>query len=157
MTTATFIKRPGRLRRLREGPLGAHLELFSQRLLTEGHCKQSAWRNIRVIEDFGRWLVRKRIAVESIDEEIVDRYMHFRERHRHPFLSDRPALNRFLAVLREVDAIDPQHPLPLSPHEQIVEDFRGHLCQTGGFAPRTIITHLPTVRRFLAERCKGGN
>jgi hypothetical protein len=37
MTTATFIKKPKRLRRLREGPLGAHLELFSARLLTEGH------------------------------------------------------------------------------------------------------------------------
>ncbi len=157
MTTATFIKKPRRLRRLRAGPLGAHLELFSARLLTEGHCQQSAWRNIRVIDDFGRWLARKGIAIETIDEGTVDCYMQFRNRHRHPFLSDRPALNRFLAVLRDVDAIEPQHPVPLSPHEQIMEDFRRHLREAGGFAPRTIITHLPTLRRFLAERCKGVN
>lgn len=156
MTTTTFIKKARRLRRLREGPLGAHLELFSARLLTEGHCQQSAWRNIRVIDDFGRWLARKGIAVESIDEGIVDRYMQFRARCRHPFLSDRPALNRFLAVLRDVEVIAPPQPLHLSPCEQIVEDFRRHLRQEGGFAPRTIITHLPTLRRFLAEHCKDG-
>ena len=39
MATATFIKKPKRLRRLREGPFGAHPELFSARLLAEGHCQ----------------------------------------------------------------------------------------------------------------------
>ena len=33
MTTATFIKKPKRLRRLREGPLGVHIDRFSARLL----------------------------------------------------------------------------------------------------------------------------
>jgi site-specific recombinase XerD len=156
MTTATFIKKPKRLRRLREGPLGAQLELFSARLLTEGHCQQSAWRNIRVVDDFGRWLTRKGMSVRDIDEGIVDCYMAFRTRYRHPFLSDRPALNRFLAVLREEELIAPQRLAQLSAHEQIVADFRHHLRGQGGFAPRTIITHLPTLRRFLDEHCKSG-
>ena len=156
MTTATFIKQAKRLRRLREGPFGAHLEMFSARLVTEGHCQQSAWRNIRVVDDFGRWLTRKGIVIGDIDEAIVDRYVAFRARYRHPFLSDRPALNRFLAVLREVELIAPQRPSHLSDHEQIVADFRRHLREQGGFAPRTIITHLPTLRRFLAEHCKNG-
>jgi site-specific recombinase XerD len=141
---------------LREGPFGAHLELFSARLLAEGHCQQSAWRNIRVVDDFGRWLTRKGIVVGDIDEAMVDRYMVFRARYRHPFLSDRPALNRFLAVLREAELIEPQRLPRLSAHEQIVADFRHHLREQGGFAPRTIITHLPTLRRFLAEHCKNG-
>lgn len=156
MSTATFIKEPKRLRRMREGTFGAHLELLSARLLTEGHCQQSAWRNIRVVDDFGRWLTRKGMGVRNIDEAIVDRYMAFRARYRHPFLSDRPALNRFLAVLREAELIAPQRPSHLSAHEQIVADFRHHLREQGGFAPRTIITHLPTLRRFLAEHCKHG-
>jgi site-specific recombinase XerD len=156
MTTATFIKKSRRLRRLREGPLGAHLELFSARLLTEGHCQQSAWRNIRVVDDFGRWLTRKGMGVRDIDEAIVGRYMAFRARYRHPFFSDRPALNRFLAVLRDAELIAPQRLSHLSAHEQIVADFRHHLREQGGYAPRSIITHLPTLRRFLAERCKNG-
>ncbi len=154
MTTATFIKMPRRLRRLQEGALGAHLELFSARLLREGHCQQSAWRNIRVVDDFGQWFVRKGIVIEDIDEAIVDRYMRFRARHRHPFSSDRPALNRFLAVMRDAEVISPQRPPRLSLHEQRMEDFRRHLREQGGFAPRSIITHLPTLRRFLAECCK---
>jgi site-specific recombinase XerD len=157
MTTATFIKKPKRLRRLREGPLGAHLELFSARLLIEGHCQQSAWRNIRVVDDFGRWLTRKGLGIRNIDEGIVDRYMAFRTRYRHPFLSDRPALNRFLAVLRDVELIAPQRVSHLSAHEQIVTDFHHHLREQGGFAPKTIIGHLPTLRRFLAEHCALGS
>ena len=156
MTTATFIKKPQRLRRLRESPFGAHLESFSARLVAEGHCQQSAWRNIRVVDDFGRWLTRKGLVVGDIDEAIVDRYMAFRVRYRHPFLSDWPALNRFLAVLREEELIAPQRPSRLSAHEQIVADFRHHLREQGGFAPRTIITHLPTLRRFLVEHCRNG-
>lgn len=156
MTTATFIKMPKRLRRLREGPFGAHLELFSARLLAEGHCQQSAWRNIRIVDDFGRWLTRNSGAVGDIDEATVDRYMGFRARYRRPFCGDRAALNRFLAVLREADLIAPQRPPHLSAHEQVVADFRHYLREQGGFAPRTIITHLPTLRRFLAEHCKHG-
>jgi site-specific recombinase XerD len=156
MATATFIKKPKRLRRLREGPLGVHIDLFAARLLREGHCQQSAWRNIRVAGDFSRWLSRKGIAVDGVDEGIVERYMQFRSRYRHPFLSDRAALNRLLTVLREVDVIVPKRPEPLSAHEQIVEDFRRHLLQEGGYGRRTIITHLPTLRRFLAEHCAGG-
>lgn len=156
MATATFIKKPNRLRRLRQGPFGAHLELFSARLLAEGHCQQSAWRNIRVVDDFGRWLARRGMVVGDIDEAVVNRYMAFRVRYRHPFLSDRPALNRLLAVLREEALIAPQRLSRLSADEQIVADFRHHLREQGGYAPRTIITHLPTLRRFLAEHCKSG-
>jgi len=41
MCTATFIKKPRRLRRIQEGPLGAYLELLSERLSREGHCQQT--------------------------------------------------------------------------------------------------------------------
>ncbi len=125
--------------------------MFSARLLKEGHCKQSAWRNIRVVGDFSRWLARKGIVAEDINDDIVNRYMRFRARHRHPFLSDRPALNRLLAVLREIEVIAPKRTASPTPHERIVEDFRRHLAQCGGYGRRTIITHLPTLRRFLAE------
>ena len=98
MTIATFIKMPGRLRRLREGPLGTHLELLCARLLTEGHCQERAWSNIKVIDDFGRWLERQGIAIKRIDEAIVDHYLRFRLRYRHSFPADRPALNRFCRI-----------------------------------------------------------
>jgi len=153
MSTATFIKKPGRLRRIQEGPLGAFVELFSERLLREGHCQQSAWRNIRVIDDLGRWLARKRILLHIVDERTVEQYMQFRKRHRHPFLSDRPALNRFLAVLRELDVVAPQPAPVVDENERIVQEFCSFLRERGGFAPRTIITHLPTLRRFLAAHC----
>jgi hypothetical protein len=156
MTTATFIKKPKRLRRLSEGPLGVHIDLFSARLSKEGHSQQSAWRNLKVVGDFSRWLARKGIFTEGIDEDIVDQYMRFRARHRHTFIWDRPALNRLLAVLREVELIAPKRLASVSPQERIVDDFRCHLSQCGGYASRTIITHLPTLRRFLSQCCPDG-
>jgi hypothetical protein len=75
------------------------------------------------------------IGAKDIDETLVDRYMAFRVRYRHPFLSDRPALNRFLAVLREMDLIAPQRPCEPSAQEKIVAEFRHHLREQGGFAP----------------------
>jgi hypothetical protein len=35
------------LRRLHEGPLGIHVDVFADRLLNEGHCPESARRNLR--------------------------------------------------------------------------------------------------------------
>ena len=156
MTTATFIKKPKRLRRLREGPLGIHMDLFSARLLREGHSQQSAWRNIKVVGDFSRWLARKGIAAKGIDEDTVDLYMRFRVRYRHSYMWDRPALNRLLAVLRDAEVIAPKRRVYPSPREQIVEDFRHYLSQCGGYGARTIISHLPTLRRFLLECCPEG-
>jgi len=60
-------------------------------------------------------------------------------------------------VLREAELIVPQRPAHLSEHEQIVADFRHYLREQGGSAPRTIITHLPALRRFLVEHCKHGS
>ncbi|HEY3391868.1 MAG TPA: site-specific integrase [Lacipirellulaceae bacterium] len=156
MATATLIKKPRRLRRLEEGPLGVYIDLFSARLLKEGHCQQSAWRNIKVVGDFSRWLARKGIAAERIDEDIVQHYMRFRARCRHPSIFDRPALNRLLAVLHEADVIAPKRSVSSSALEQIAEDFRRHLSQCGGYATTTIISHLPTLRRFLSECCPEG-
>jgi site-specific recombinase XerD len=132
------------------------MDLFSARLFKEGHCQQSAWRNIKVVGDFSRWLAGKGIVAEQIDEDLVDRYMRFRARNRHVSIADRPALNRLLAVLRDVDVIAPKRSAIPSPHERIVEEFRRHLSHCGGYARRTIITHLPTLRRFLSECCPEG-
>jgi hypothetical protein len=91
MTTSAYITHPKNLRRLHEGPLGRHLDAFAARLLKEGHCQQSAWRNLRVVGDYSRWLARKGLQLSDVNERTVEQYQRFRQRYRHPFLSDRPA------------------------------------------------------------------
>ena len=153
MTISVYFTTTEMQRRLREGPLGVHIDLYASQLLKEGHCRQSAWRCLRVVSDFSHWLERKHIGLAGVDERTVEKYQQFRARYRCPFTSDRPALNRLLAVLRSVEAIAPKPPVVLSPGEQIFEQFRRYLFQERGLAPVTIVRHEPVVRRFIRERC----
>jgi site-specific recombinase XerD len=153
MTTSAYFSSGKMLRRLHEGPLGVHVDLYSARLLKEGHCRQSACRCLRVVGDFSRWLASKQLGLRDVDEQRVAQYQAFRVRYRCPFASDRPALNRLLVLLREVSAIAPQAPVTLSRYEQIYEDFKRYLDQECGLTSVTVIRHLPVVRRFLRETC----
>jgi len=156
MTTSAYITHPKNLRHLHEGPLGRYLDAFAARLLKEGHGQQSAWRNLRVAGDYSRWLARKGLCLSDVNERTVEQYQRFRQRYRHPFLSDRPALNRLLAVLREVDAIGPRLPRPRNEHEKIEDDFKQYLLRERGLRAVTIIRHFPPLRLFLRERCRQG-
>src|ERR1035437_6778906 len=102
MATSAYFNSGKMLQRLHEGPLGSHIDLYAARLLKEGHCRQSAWRCLRVVSDFSHWLERKRIGLGEVDERTVERYQEFRLRNRCPFLSDKPALDRLLTVLRGI-------------------------------------------------------
>ena len=157
MTTTAYFKNSKVLRRLREGPLGVHIDVYAARLLREGHCYQSGARCIRVVGDFSRWLARKRLSIDDVDERTVERYQRFRARCRHPFLSDRPALYRLLTVLRELDVISPQPPTISGPLEQIEHDFGRYLSQERGLSRVTVIRHLPPLRKFLREYCAEGS
>jgi hypothetical protein len=110
MMVNAYVTTPAPQRRLHEGPLGIHIDLYAAQLLTEGHCRQSAWRCLRVVSDFSHWLERKRISLQEIDERTVERYQALRLRNRCPFLSDQPwkigqfmAPIHFLGYLQEID------------------------------------------------------
>jgi site-specific recombinase XerD len=154
MTVNAYVTTPKLQRRLHEGPLGIHIDLYAAQLLKEGHCRQSAWRCLRVVSDFSHWLERKRISLAEVDERTVKRYQEFRLRSRCPFLSDQPALNRLLTVLRGIDAIRPKCPAVLSSGDLIFEQFRRYLSEERGLARGTIGRHELVVRRFVRERCQ---
>ena len=110
MITAAYFQDSKVLRRLHEGPLGVHIDVYAARILREGHCHQSGARCIPVVGDLSRWLARKHHGIDDVDEPAVELYLQFRARYRHAFLSDRPVLYRLLSVLREAGVIAPQPP-----------------------------------------------
>ena len=65
MTITAYFKDSKVLRRLREGPLGVHIDLYAERLLSEGHCRQSGARCIRVVGDFSCWLSRRNLGIDD--------------------------------------------------------------------------------------------
>lgn len=154
MTVNAYVTTPKLQRRLHEGPLGIHIDLYAAQLLKEGHCRQSAWRCLRVVSDFSHWLDRRHISLAEVDERTVESYQEFRSRNRCPFLSDQPALNRLLTVLRSIEAIRPKRPAALGPGDVIFEQFRQYLSQDRGLACGTIGRHELVVRSFVRERCE---
>ncbi len=156
MSTQAYFTNPKMLRRLHEGALGAHIDLFAARLLEEGHCWQSAWRNLRIVSDLSRWLERKGLGVTDLNEEVIEQYRRFRLRYGHPYLGDRAALLRLLAVLRGAGAVAPVPVRSLGPLEQVEDEFERHLTQNRGLARVSVIRHRPLVRQFLEERCAAG-
>jgi hypothetical protein len=61
-----------------------------------------------------------------------------------------------LSVSREAGMIVPAPLPPITPDDQIFEGFSDYLRQEHGLAPRSIISHLPVVRRFPREVCSAG-
>lgn len=157
MTATAYFRYPKVIRRMREGPLGVHVDHYAAQLIREGHCYQSGARCIRVVGDFSRWLVGNRISVNDMDEGTIDEYLQFRMRHRHPFCSDRPALHRLLLVLREIKVIPPPSPVSVGPREQIEQDFYNYLLQERGLSWVTVLRHRAPLRKFLAECCTEGS
>lgn len=157
MITAAYFQDSKVLRRLHEGPLGVHIDVYAARILREGHCHQSGARCIPVVGDLSRWLARKHHGIDDVDEPAVELYLQFRARYRHAFLSDRPVLYRLLSVLREAGVIAPQPPIVPGPLMQIEQDFGHYLLQERELSRVTVTRHLPPLRNFLREYCAEGN
>jgi len=153
MSTEKYYSNPKMLRRMHEGPLGSYIDLFADRLHKEGHCRQSAWRNLRVVCDLSHWLARKHLGLGDLDEGIVDQYQRFRSRYRCPLASDRRALLRLLSVLRGAGVIALKCPTTMGRLEQIECDFERYLTEQCGLAQVSVIRHKPTVLQFLKEHC----
>jgi site-specific recombinase XerD len=91
----------------------------------------------------------------NVNDRTVERYLRFRSRSRYPSAGDRRALTRLLEVLREDGVIASRSSVPLTPHEQIVDDFQRYLSDERGLTRVTIFRHVPVVRRFMREVCPG--
>jgi integrase len=59
--------------------------------------------------------------------------------------------------LREEGAIAPTVPPPLNSHDRIFNAFDCYLRTERGLAPKSIVRHLPVIRRFLHEVCPAGD
>lgn len=151
MTISTYFSRAGNQRRLHEGPLGVYIDEYAARLAGEGYRRSTAWRSLRLVGDFSRWLERRHLGVGDVGERVAASFLEERAGNRRPQTSDRPTLNKLLTVLRETGVIAPPKPAEVNTRERIFNDFAGYLARDRGLVHRTIVRHWPTVRLFLRE------
>lgn len=93
-----FFTHPRALARLRQGALAEFLDDYAKSLHDQGYSRESIRIQLRLISAFGRWLKRKRIAIQEIDRGILDSFLRHRHRHHSVQNGDVSTLQRFLAV-----------------------------------------------------------
>ena len=156
MEVEEYLSRSRLYRRLRNGPHGQLVERYAARLIEERLVRLGTWRCLSVVGGLLSWIAGRRCELADLDEQVVERYLRYRGSRQSIQAGDRAALKRWLSVLREDGAIAPLVLPPLTPHERIFKEFDAYLQSERGLAPRSIIRHLPVIRRFLHEVCCGG-
>ena len=147
----------GRLfRRLKSGPQGQLVELYAARLVKDGLARQGTWRCLSLVSGLLNWIAGSRSKLPDLDEGMIERYLLHRAGKQFIQPGDRAALKRLLSVLRDAGTIRPATLPPITPQDQIFEEFSDYLRRERGLAPKSIVRHLPIIRRFLREVCPAG-
>lgn len=156
MITEEYLGRSRLFQRLKSGPHRQLVELYVQRLVREELGRQGTWRCLSVIGGLLGWLARSRSKLTDLNEPMVERYLRHRAGKQFIQPGDRAALKRLLSVLRDAGMIAPATSAPTTPQEQIFKEFADHLRRERGLVEKSIIRHLPIIRRFLREVCPTG-
>lgn len=148
-----FYSQPRSAQRLRVGPLEPHLDGYARVLAEQGYSRQLGRQKLRLVADLSRWLERKRLPVQALDEARVRQFLNARWRRRRWQSIDHCSLSRLLSQLRQTEVIAAAvRPVLDSPLHRVEEDFGRFLSQERGLAPTTLANYLPIVRRFLVSR-----
>lgn len=157
MECEEYLRRSRLFRRLRSGPRGQLVERYAARLVRDGLVRHGTWRCLNVVGGLLSWIASRRCALADLDERTVEQYLRHRAGKQSIQPGDRPALKRWLSVLREEGAIAPAVLPPLTSHDRIFNEFDAYLRAERGLAPKSIVRHLPVIRRFLHEVCPAGD
>ena len=157
MECEEYLRRSRLFRCLRSGPHGRLVERYAARLVGDNLVRHGTWRCLNVVGGLLCWIARRRCVLADLDERMVERYLRHRATKQSIQPGDRSALKRWLSVLREEGAIAPAVPPPLTSHDRIFDQFDAYLRTQRGLAPKSIVRHLPVIRRFLHEVCPAGD
>ena len=152
MTVTVFFSpaRPSIIRRLHDGPLGPHIDECAARLAEQGFSRETALRTLRLIADLSRWLERRGLGVDRLDEAALRAYQSFRARTRPLGFGDPSALRRLLGWMREIDiCVTPALIAAPRPCVQVQEDYARYLSQEIGLSARTLEHYTGILAPFL--------
>lgn len=157
MECEEYLSRSRLFRRLRSGPHGRLVERYAARLVRDNLVRHGTWRCLNVVGGLLCWIAKHRCVLADLDERMVEQYLRHRATKQSIQPGDRAALKRWLSLLREEGAIAPSELPPLTSHDRIFSEFDAYLRTERGLAPKSIVRHLPIIRRFLHEVCPAGD
>jgi site-specific recombinase XerD len=147
-----FFARRRTAQRMRSGPLGPYVDDFAQRLAEQGYKRDGVSRKIRLAADLSRWLARRRMGPNDLDERRVELFLRQRRVVLPNYCGERLALQQLLIQLREIGVAPALSQSPKCTElERITSAFAQYLSQERALAPLTVGQQVAYIRRFLSE------
>jgi site-specific recombinase XerD len=139
--------------RLREGPLGPAVDYIAQTMQAQGYAAATIRIYLRNTAHFGRWLERHHIAVASVTNATVERYLRHCGRLPSGQLPKAVHGLRDLVTLLREQGIIPQQALitPTTECDRWLHRYEHYLRTVQGAAASTRATYLRIARRFLTS------
>jgi site-specific recombinase XerD len=156
MVAEEYLGRSQLFQHLKRGAHGPLVELYAARLVQVGLARHGTWRCLNLVGGLLSWIARSRSKLVDLDERMVERYLRHRAAKQSIQPGDRAALKRLLSVLRDAGTIAAAALPPITSQDQIFAEFGSYLRRERGLVPKSIIRHLPAIRRFLHELCPAG-
>jgi site-specific recombinase XerD len=152
MSASTRLKFPSTIRRQHDGPLGIHIDAYEALLQERGYSRASTYVHLRIVADFSRWLKRRRLDANNIDERTVKGYLQSRRHYLVRYRGAASVPHKLLEMLRDQGVVKPAPPVAVDACEVAIADFRKYLSQERGLAVSTQCYYTQVGYQFLRER-----
>ncbi len=140
------------LQPLQSGPLGAYMERFAALLVQQGYCSESGWDKIRLIAELSRWMDKKKLRIEQLDEQRTIAFLAWHWKYGTRQGGDRCTLALLLRELRRESLI----PAPVAPApsgtDLIESGYRRFLREERALMAITVEQYSALAKRFLHHR-----
>lgn len=152
---AKYFESSLRIQELRGGPDGHVLEGFAQQLCQAGYAEITARRHIRAAEHLIHWIGRKSRTVATLDERVVDEFVHHLNRCRcphygHTHLRDLwRGARLFLRYVRFADIVATRAEVEPPVDAALLLSFRDWMRRQRGTCDATLIGYSIPIRDLL--------
>jgi len=138
--------------RLRAGSLGDHIVTFATLLADRGYATSTTKEFLRLIADLGRWLARRQLRAEDLDERGIIQFLQHRRRRGRMARSNGATLRVLLGLLWDMGVVHPVVPAAQSPIDRVEHAFVQYLVQERGLGAASRANYVPVVGRLLSRR-----
>ena len=141
------------LERLRNEPLGRHLDSYLASLESVGYTRSTILSQLGLLSHLSRWLAEKEVAVNNFNEQCVEALLDQRRCQNRLHKNDSTTARHFLNYLRREKVIPiSESDTEQSPLDHVLNRFSRYLILQRGLTKATVDNYCPFVSRFLVER-----
>jgi len=95
------------LQRFQVGPIGPHLQSFAEAVAQQGYCDVNGWLKIRLVAKMSRWLQRRRVPLDQLNEAQVAAFLNARWKRLARHAGAQITMTFLLRHLRQIKVLPP--------------------------------------------------